>query len=148
VITTEKAKQRRITLDDNVRRTLELVVALRHILRRFEVRAICAESMSHVRSASVSGKVSLAWGALITLSAVHELPLLQATPQEVKLRVAGNIKASKPEIAFEVRRKLGNVFEDLLDGVSDGLHEHAYDAAACALACMSDEVICALRRAA
>jgi Holliday junction resolvasome RuvABC endonuclease subunit len=137
-----------LAVDDNVRRARELVVGLRDVMRHFDVRAIAAESMSHPRNSSAAAKVALAWGVIVTLSEVAELPLLQASPQEVKHRVCQSKSASKDEVAFEVRRQLGNHIEDLLGDYPDGLHEHAYDAAATALACMSSDVVRALRRAA
>lgn len=149
VLRTAKSHERRriLAVDDNVRRTRELVVSLRGVLGRFDVAAICAESMSHVRNASASAKVSLAWGVVITLAEQLCIPLLQASPQEVKFRVTGAKSASKDEVAFSVRKQIGDL-DPRLDDVPDGLHEHAYDAAAVALACMSSDVVRALRRAA
>lgn len=127
---------------DNVRRTLEIRRALTAVLARFDVRALCVESFQHLRNASASAKVALAWGVIISLSAERSIPLLQASPQEIKVSVSGARTASKEDLAHDVRKRVGDM-DGLLEAhtVLEDLYNHAYDAAAAALTCLTPEVV-------
>lgn len=142
------ARRRVLAVDDNVRRAREIYLGLRAVMNRFDVRVVCAESFQHPRNSSAAAKVALAWGQLIALSEERQIPLLQASPQEVKAHMCGDKSASKDDVAAEVRKVLGDLDPMLEADLPDGLFEHVYDAAASALACMSSDVVRALRRAA
>jgi Holliday junction resolvasome RuvABC endonuclease subunit len=144
----ESARARLLAVEDNVRRTREIVRSLGDLLHEHEARAIAAEAMSFPRSSSVAAKVALVWGAIVALTEGRRVPLLQCTPQSVKRWASGRSSCSKEDVAFEVRLRCGNESEKLLSGVPAGLHEHAWDAAACALVCAQGDLVRALRGAA
>jgi Holliday junction resolvasome RuvABC endonuclease subunit len=140
----DDAKRRTLAADDNLRRTRELARAFARLVVEHGVRAICAESMSHPRNASNSGKMSLCWGALAAVAEAHGLPLVQASPQAIKLAVAGAKTASKDDLEFALLQRFGNATEALFTG-PDGQREHAFDALAALVACLDSDVVRALR---
>jgi len=158
VIRTTKTdkKQKVLSADDNTRRCRELARALRALFvigapargagvaALFEagdvVRLVCAEKMSFPRNASAAAKVAMTWGLIMGHVDLHDLPLLQASPQDVKKRVTGNASASKEDIERAMVKKFGRGLYRMLKGVPPGQHEHAFDALASAVACLdSDE---------
>lgn len=135
VIRTQREDDGSSVCEDNARRTRAIGRALREIFGRYAVRLICAESFQHVRQASVSAKVALAWGALITTADEQRISIHHVAPMAIKLAVARDRSASKNDVAFEVRKRIGDL-DPILDGkgIRPPLFEHAYDAAAAALA--------------
>lgn len=158
VFTEASSKKRNVlAADDNLRRTRELVVALDKLLGvdeegRARVRVICAESMSFPRNASNAAKVALSWGIIGTLSVLRDVPVVQASPQEIKLAVAGAKTASKEEIQAALQTRFHTDLTERLTKV-DGSPltrkdavEHPYDSLAAIVACMGSEVLKALWR--
>lgn len=142
VLRTEKsaAKRQVLATDDNVRRTRELARPLTELVQRADV--VCAESMSFPRNASAAGKMCLCWGLLVGLVFARDLPLLEASPQEIKKRICGRRDASKEELERELVRR----YEPLPPEVPASLREHAYDALGAAVACLDSDVIRLARR--
>lgn len=144
VIHTEKsAKKREVRAsDDNVRRTRALLSALTALVDEHEPFAFAAESFSPPRHASNAAKVAFAWGMVTTLAHfTHDgLPVLQCSPQELKLAVCGSRSASKQAIEDALaarypgaRTTLGKIRKDDL--------EHVWDAVGAAHACLDTEVV-------
>lgn len=126
--------------DDNVERGIELHTALRTALVERRLGMICAEAMSFPRSASVAGKMCIAWGLVIAEVNRQRLPFRQATPQEIKHTVCGSRSASKDDIQCALTSRYG----DLLTHVAHlpgGQHEHAFDALAAIVACLDTDVV-------
>jgi len=158
---TEKSDKKRKVLaaDDNTRRAREMTRALTTLLLdpttgQVGVQAICAEAMSYPRNASSSAKIALTWGVIIALAETHGLPIVQASPQEVKLALCGRKDASKDDIRAASELRFG---ADLAGKMHDqhgaklGAKAdlaHPFDAIASAYACLNSEVIRGLRRAA
>jgi len=104
------------------------------------VRLIAAESMSFPRNASAASKMAMAWGMIVGAATLRDLPLVQASPQTVKKRICGDMKASKKDIENAMVARYGQGLFRMLKGVPAGSHEHAFDALAVARACLdSDE---------
>lgn len=150
VFETKADPRKRLVLrsDDNLRRTREIAHWLRDnvvFLRshaRLPLVAICAESFSPPRSASVAAKVAMTWGAVGALSATMNLPIVQCTPQGLKKAIVGKRSASKEEIISALDRRFGGVIAPLLEGrVAQGKWEHPYDAIGAAVACVEADVI-------
>lgn len=148
IIKTEKsdAKRKVLAADDNVRRVRELVWTLDKVLGA-GTRAVCAESMSHPRGASAAGKLSLSWGVLVTLVHLRQLPILQASPQEVKRAVVGRKDASKEEVADALVARYGSGIVRKLDEkkIPQGQREHAFDALAAVVASLDSDLMRLLR---
>jgi Holliday junction resolvasome RuvABC endonuclease subunit len=81
--------------------------------------------------------VALAWGVVVAVAQRHGLPLVQASPQEVKLALVGRKSAPKEEIVAEVERRWPEL--ELPSQVT--LQEHAADAVAVVLACLDSPVL-------
>lgn len=166
VIVTKKsnAKQNVLASSDDHRRAQEIAHVLYGLTGR-GVRALCAESPSHGKwkGAATAIKIGRAWGVVDALTYDGHLPLVQASPQQIKKAVCGNVKASKAEVQDALCARL------MCEVVSDGkqnhaqrrvgsdaidrfvvetprtLHEHAFDALGAVVACLDSEVIRAIR---
>jgi len=146
---TAKADKKRKVLaaDDNLRRAQELIRALYPLASN--AQAIVAESMSFPRNSAAAAKMAMCWGIVATLAEMNDLPIVQATPKEIKIAVAGVGTATKEDVAAAVCAKCGRQFSEelLAQGLPKGMHEHAYDAVASVLACLNSDVLRAIRRA-
>lgn len=149
VVRTKKSAKRLRVLatDDNMRRAKEIARALRSLLeygaldptrKHGPARLVCAESMSSPRNSSSASKMAMTWGALIALCDERGLPLLQASPQQVKVRACGKSTASKEEVERAMRKQYAGLGK-LVKHLPDGEHEHAFDALAVAHACLDSE---------
>ena len=146
VLRTEKA-HRKLTVrasEDNARRARELAFALSARLDRYRPVAVCAETMSWPRNASSAAKVALGWGVLCALLDSRRIPLVQASPQDVKKAVTGRKDASKDEVVLAVEAR----YPEVEWPSQSTLQEHAADAVAVVVACLDSEVIRLLRRSA
>jgi crossover junction endodeoxyribonuclease RuvC len=128
--------------EDNVRRAQELAAALERAVARFAPVAVAAETMSWPRDAGAATKVALAWGVLVAAAHRHGLPLVQASPQEVKRALVGRKSAGKAEIVAEIERR----WPELELPAQATLQEHAADAVAVVVACQTSEVLQMARR--
>lgn len=145
VARTQKAakKQRVRAADDNLERLMRIAAVLRDLVDVYEPVAICAESMSFPRNASNAGKTALCWGALGGLVEAKGLPLVQVTPQEIKLALTGERSASKGEVQAAVEERMGLAAIDAagMAEIPQAQREHPYDALAAIVACEGSEVI-------
>lgn len=150
-IVTEKSDKKRkvLSADDNVRRAQQLARALERIITfsGSSVRLICAESMSMPRHSSSAGKLAMSWGVVAALSAFHGIPLVQASPQEIKIATAGKKSASKEEVQAAVCRELPGAEAVVSKAVSRAADlEHPYDALAAVWACRHSQLAIAMAR--
>jgi Holliday junction resolvasome RuvABC endonuclease subunit len=160
VLRTKKSakKQRVLSADDNIRRGRELALPIRGLFdcgsmmpvkggqgisalfaANDKIRLVCAEKMSFPRSSSAAAKVAMAWGMIISNLELRGLPLVQATPQEVKARTVGKATASKEEVQAAMIRRFGKGLLRMLKTVPPSEHEHAFDALASVVACLDSE---------
>jgi Holliday junction resolvasome RuvABC endonuclease subunit len=150
LITTEKSpkKQEVLASNDNLVRAMEIHREIVRVLKETEDRggkvvAICAEAMSFPRNASAASKVSLTWGVLASLSEARSIPIIQASPQAVKLKVCGSKTATKEEVE-EALVKQYPYLPDLV-ALPKTKREHVYDALAVVLTCLNHPTIQAVR---
>lgn len=145
VIETKKSSNKRRVLasDDNLRRAREIVLGIRTVCGSDVPKVICAESMSFPRNASSSAKIGMAWGVLAAISEFGQVPVVQASPQEVKKVVCGNKAASKVEVetALVLRYGEGTGIHSFRRRFAKGKHEHGFDALAAVVACLDSEVL-------
>jgi crossover junction endodeoxyribonuclease RuvC len=144
VVRTEPSSRKRAVRasEDNVRRCVELATALEAAVTRWKPVALAAETMSWPRNAGAAAKVALAWGVLVALAHRHGLPLVQASPPDVKRALLGRKSAAKEEMIAEVERRWPEL--ELPSQVT--LQEHAADAVAVVLACLDSPVLVMARR--
>lgn len=150
LIETEKssAKQNVLASNDNFRRAREISRALRQVTS-VRPHVLCAESMSFPRNASSAAKTAMTWGVVADFCEVEEIPLLMASPKELKRAVCADASASKEKIQEALRERFGARPVELLKaaGVPPSSQEHPYDALAAVVACLHSETLSLLRRA-
>jgi Holliday junction resolvasome RuvABC endonuclease subunit len=130
-------------VDDHVRRMRTISQVLAYVQRMHGPFVVAgAESFSPPRSSSVAAKVAFAWGVLVHHLDVAGTPLLQVSPQEVKLALTGERSASKVEIIERALALYGAPAARLLEALRPkDLHEHAADAMAVTIACADAELV-------
>ena len=153
LVRTEKTqtKQRNIRAsDDNFARA-------RIIAREFlefavyEVDAVCFEAMSHVRSSSSMAKIGMAYGMIAVLVELLQVPVLSATPQEVRKVLGATSKDDVARKMFSKYRHHGDsrlAIQSFLSKYQKQTsnHSHAWDSVAVLEAVSDSEVVRALRR--
>ena len=140
-----------LSSDDNFRRGKEIARSLKDIVEQppggeGKFIAICAEKKSFPRNASSAAKVAYCWGILCLLSVYTGLPVLSASPQEIKLALCGKANASKIEIQAACNRSFSWDITELVRGITKSTLEHPYDGLAAVLACSDSETLCLARR--
>jgi Holliday junction resolvasome RuvABC endonuclease subunit len=139
--------------DDLLRRAEEIARRLERVIELWASRggvfAACVESFSPPRNSSAASKVAMAWGALVAIASQRGIPVLQVSPQGLKLALTGDKSASKGDIAAAVEARVTSTPAEQIAKIPRSKREHVYDAAAAAIACMgSDAVRLAMRRSA
>jgi len=132
--TKPSAKKQRIRqANDDRRRGMELADAIFKLIARRNPSMLCAESPVGSRMARQAGVLGRANGIVDAVAATYELPLLEATPVDLKKAVAGNGKAGKEHVESALRRRYMTGRELFGDTVPD----HAWDALGAIVACAS-----------
>jgi crossover junction endodeoxyribonuclease RuvC len=135
VLETELVKGMKASVD-NVRRVQEIGRGIVGVLDRLEPPAfIACEAMSFARSASASHKVGLAWGTIAEIARSYRAPVVQASPQEIKIALCGRKNASKDDVILEIERR----FPEVQWPKRLALWEHAADAVGAAVTCIQRE---------
>jgi Holliday junction resolvasome RuvABC endonuclease subunit len=139
-------KRKVLSTEDNLRRAVLIARCLRDLATCTpRTVAICAEAMSFPRSSSVAAKVAMTWGAIASLSEAANIPILQASPQQVKAAVCGVKTASKEEVQNAVARLYPEIVQ-LRANVARGAWEHPHDALAAAHLMLESDVVKMMRR--
>lgn len=151
VFRTQKSnkKQKVLAAEDNVRRGRDLVRMVYPWLdKRYgsDLVAICAEAMSFPRNSSAAAKLAMAWGMILTFAELHHLPILQASPKEIKKSTTGRGSASKDEVEEALKIKYGltegnKLMEEFSRSVPASAREHAWDALGAFVACQESDTI-------
>lgn len=147
VIRTKKsdAKRNVRASEDNLERAKEIAEAIQELLREYDFKLVCAETMSYPRNSAAAAKMAMCWGVLAAVSQQHGLPVAQATPQEVKKAVCNKRDASKEDVQKAVTTLFPSI-GGLLDDTPRSMWEHPHDALAAVVACASSEVFLLARR--
>ncbi len=145
VLKTSKSNKKRkmLAADDNVERASYLAKKLWKLSHG--VLAICAESMSFPRNSATAAKMAMCWGIICAIAVRRQIPVLQATPQEIKKRVCDNKSASKQDI----QDKLNQTYKEcpvLSEKIAKGQREHPYDALASIVTCLDSSYLKLLRK--
>ncbi len=128
--------------DDTGRRARELAAFLELQIAGSRPVALALEAPSWPRNAGCAAKLGVAFGTVFALAELHRLPLVMATPQDVKQATAGSRSASKDEVIQAVETR----FPSILWPPQATLWEHAADAVGVVLACLDAEVVRLARR--
>lgn len=146
VIRTEKSEKKRgvRSTDDNVERCRVLARELAAVVGLVGApMVICAEAMSFVRSSAVMAKVGMAWGCTVQAAETFGIPLLVATPQELKKSVCGRGDASKEDVQSALRQRynLSAFCDSTGKPFGKSLVEHPADALGAIVACLDTNPI-------
>jgi Holliday junction resolvasome RuvABC endonuclease subunit len=156
LIRTEKANKKAKTRasEDNLVRAKEISAELATLIDRHHISIICAETMSYPRNAAAAAKMAMCWGVIATLADRYNLPVTQASPQEIKKALCGKKDASKEDVQSAIyslypvtdSRVTNCIKTDILRGVPPSMREHPFDALAAVVACKESEVLLLARR--
>lgn len=140
----ESKKRNVFAVEDNIRRGLETATYLRSLTVRAMsmgvVAGYCCEGMSFPRNSSSAAKMATTWGTLIALSEALAIPILQASPQLIKIELCTDKKATKDDVIAAVAKRCPEIV-GLRKPIVRGMWEHAHDAVAAALTCSKDRAI-------
>ena len=147
VITTKKAnkKLKRFAADDNHQCAQHLADKLIEVIKDHHVKLICAESSWGFKGSKAAQLAGMTWGVLSAVSLVYRLPVLQATPTEIKEANVGTTSATKEEVREAVLERYPEAKEAVERVTKEKLQEHGYDAIAAAVACLRSTEIATLR---
>jgi Holliday junction resolvasome RuvABC endonuclease subunit len=81
--------------------------------------------------------MGIAWGVIASAAEIRTVPIVQASPMEIKRRVTGDGKASKERMIETIRCR----FPYLSLPHQLGLQEHAADAVGAVLACEDTQLM-------
>jgi Holliday junction resolvasome RuvABC endonuclease subunit len=122
---------------DTLNRIQRLADFLTDTCAYFEPHVIGCESMSWTRFANADRSVAFFWGAL---GSCTQCPIVQTTPSDLKLLIAGKKSASKEDVTLHACAKVTNL-DQALNGIrAKTQRNHASDAAAAALAALSSPI--------
>lgn len=150
VIRTQKSVKKRgvKAADDNFRRAQIIAAKLHEVVQGYQPMAIAAESASWPRNASASSKLAMAWGVLADLCHVYQLPMVQASPQEIKKVLCGDKSASKEAIRAAVEQLYPGQFDEFKRRFParnppqpNGQWEHGFDSAGAIVTCLDTDVL-------
>ena len=142
-IETEKAskKQQVLSSNDNFRRARELSREIRKFFAT-DISCVCSESMSFPRNASTAAKMAMCWGVVADICEQLRVPMLMATPKEIK-RAVGAEDSSKESVQVALRSRFGTNLDQAIEasGLPTSKHEHPVDALAAVVACLDSETL-------
>lgn len=150
VIRTQKSvkKQNVKAADDNFRRGQAISAVLHEIVKEWKPVALAAEAASWPRNAGATAKVAMSWGILIDLCHIYELPMVQASPQEIKKALCNNKSATKEDVRRVLEVRYTDQFEEFKARYParkppqpNGQWEHGFDAIGAVVTCLDSDVI-------
>ena len=150
VIRTQKSdkKQNVKAADDNFRRGQAISAVLHEIVKEWKPVALAAEAASWPRNAGATAKVAIAWGVLIDLCYVYKLPMVQASPQEIKKALCNDKSASKEDVRKVLENRYPGQFNNFKSHFPakkpprpNGQWEHGFDAAGAVVTCLDSDVL-------
>jgi len=145
VVRTEKSARKLDVraADDHSRRARELAAEVATAIGIHRPLAVAIEAPSWPRNAATAAKIGIAFGAIYALAQEHRLPLVQASPQDIKRAVTGSKTASKDEVIAAIEAR----FPDIEWPTQTTLWEHAADAVGAVVANLDADVLRMVRLA-
>lgn len=87
-------------------RLRQIYEGLRHVLLRHAVEAVAVESVFYARNVHTTVVLGHARGAALLAAAMHDLPVAEYAPAEIKQAIVGTGRASKEQVQFMVQQLL------------------------------------------
>jgi Holliday junction resolvasome RuvABC endonuclease subunit len=147
VFITEKSnkKQNVLSSDDDFRRGRELARMMTSHILTVKPVALVVEAKSLPRNSSAACKIGMAWGAFCAVAQQSGLPVVQASPQQVRKALGLARNASKQDVKEVIWNHLDLLPERVRAKMSaqipDSKREHPIDATAAVLACRESEIL-------
>lgn len=136
VISTEKDLRKNTrNSEDNIKRAQGILAQLNSIAELYRPVLLCTETMSWPRNAGVVAKMGIAWGVIASFAYSRMIPVVQASPIDIKRKLTGNGKASKEDMILAVT----SMFPELVLPSQEAKQEHAVDAVGAVIACMDTQ---------
>ncbi len=141
VLVTEKSHRRMKVLasDDEFRRSKELYEGLVGVIRRNEVKLICAEGMSSPRNAITVRMLGYAWGVLASICSELGIAMVQVSPNQLKKRLCGRVSSTDKELHDEITKRYPSMETLIMSVTVKSKREHAYDAMIAIEVCSDSE---------
>jgi crossover junction endodeoxyribonuclease RuvC len=95
-----KAKKITAYMPDRLK---EIYMRLVSVIERYQLDSAAFESMFFAKNVQSLIKLSQARSAALLAAAMHEIPVFEYSPREIKKSVTGNGNASKTQVQFMVR---------------------------------------------
>ena len=129
-----KPDRTKLKYNDTVDRARSLYDHLQTLVIEHDIRIIASEAQSWTRFANADRSIATVFGLLAALGVEYTAPVVQLTPQDVKVRVCGKKTATKNDIQQAVFRIAANAQSHIESIKASTQREHAADAVAVALA--------------
>lgn len=125
-----------LSTDDNVRRLREISCALE--TQMTEAQVVCCEAMSWPRNASSIAKIGMVWGVIVSLADSRSIPILQASPQDIKIALCGRKTATKDDVISAIDNRYPDMPPFRMPKSS---WEHQADAVGAVVACLNSQAM-------
>lgn len=115
--------------DAHEKRLAQIYQELEYLLKTYHPTHIALETLFFAKNTTTALKVAEARGVILALAGVHNIPVVEHSPQDVKIAVTGYGNAKKEDVIMMTKR--------LIKGISPSALDDEYDAIAlgiCALA--------------
>lgn len=99
------------------------------------------EAMSYPPSARGAVMLGMSLASVCTLASLNAVPIVQASPQTLKLLVAGKKSATKKEVEEAVRAKFPHSSEKIANTLHPKNHEHFFDSCAAAIVGATSNIV-------
>ena len=110
-----------IPRDTKPNQLVSLETALSKLIAGLNPDRVVIERLFVTRNQKTAIEVAQARGVIVATIAKHRLPLVELTPSEIKLAVAGDGRASKGGVSLMVTRLLSLPKARVLDDITDAL---------------------------
>ena len=148
LLTTEKSVRKRevsVSSDTMNRAKLYARALQRFIAPYSNIRGIVHESLSLPRNARAAALIGISLGVVADIAEQRNCPLIEVTPQNVKLGVTGKKTASKDEVIQAVLNHQPELEPAFKQRGPAGKWEHMADAVAVGLSAWDHDIVRLLR---
>jgi Holliday junction resolvasome RuvABC endonuclease subunit len=130
-----------LVCDDLSRRVSEMTDMLQARIDTYGPRLVCTEAFSAPRNASSAAKAGMGWAIAAALARIHGIPLLQATPQQIKKAHTGKVTSTKAEVQAALEKRYPRVVKRFVSKIGKEQQEHPVDALAAAVTCFDSDAM-------
>lgn len=135
-------------MSDTTRRAREVWSEIRHAWKDWPQAICCETPIPNLRNSTVRARIGFTVGSVVLYAELLDIPLLEATPGEIKLALFGRRSATKENVLD----RMGQVYPNApwpttkaKGANSIEMASHAADALGAIEACLCDPVVQALK---